>query len=109
MHVMLKLCCMSCFQLLNFNVNIICGFCFFFSTLLLPNLHLQFHPKEGLISLSEVGQQTAIGHERHDNVGGRASIHTDTNEIHDIGVVELFHLQTFLNDCVDLIPIKESY
>ena len=55
----------------------------------------------------EVGQQTAIGHEGHHKIGGRASIGADTNEIHDIGVVELFHLHTLLHDLVDLILIKE--
>ena len=57
--------------------------------------------------LSEVAQQTAIGHKRHDNVGSRASIDADTNEIHDIGMIELLHLHTLLHDLVDLILIKE--
>ena len=56
---------------------------------------------------SEVGQQTAVGHKRHDNIGSRASIDADTNEIHDIGMVELLHLHTLLHDLVDLILIKE--
>ena len=66
-----------------------------------------FIQKEVWSLLSEVGQQTAIGHKRHDNIGSRASVDADTNEVHDIGVVELFHLHTFLHDLVDLILIKE--
>ena len=55
MHVMLKLCCMSCFNCSTSFVSPV-----FFSKLLSPNLHLQFHPKEGLIS--PFGGRTADCH-----------------------------------------------
>ena len=44
-----------------------------------------------------------------DNVGRWASINADTNQTHDIGMVKLFHLYTFLHDFVDFILIKEPY
>ena len=56
--------------------------------------------------LSEVGQKTAIGHEGHDNVGGWASISTDSDQTQDIGMVEVLHLHTFLHDVVDFSLIK---
>ena len=77
------------------------------------------HPHQTVVSgllqeevwslLSEVGQKTAIGHEGHDDVGGWASISTDSDQTHDIGMVEVFHLYTFLHDFVDLILIKVPY
>jgi len=65
--------------------------------------------KEVWSLLSEVRQKTAIDHEGHDNVGRWASINADTNQTHDIGMVKLFHLYTFLHDFVDFILIKEPY
>ena len=64
--------------------------------------------KDVLSLLSEVGLKTAIGHEGHDDVGGWTSISADSNQTHDIGMVKLFHLHTFLHDFVDFILIKES-
>ena len=56
----------------------------------------------------EVGQQTAVGHEGHHNIGRLSTINTHSYQPHHIGMVELRHLQTFLNQIVKFVPTKHS-
>ena len=59
--------------------------------------------------LSEIGQQTAVGHKWHYNVGGRASINTDTNEPQNMGMFKLFHLHTLCHDLHNLLLVIKPY
>ena len=46
--------------------------------------------------LLEVGQEAAVGHEGHDDVRGSPLINADPNQPKDVGMVEIFHLDTLL-------------
>ena len=48
----------------------------------------------------EVGQQTAVGHEGHHNIGRLSTVNTHSHQPHHIGMVELRHLQTFFNQTI---------
>ena len=60
-----------------------------------------------IVSLSsEVFQKAPIGHIGHDNVGGGASIKTDSNETHNVGMFEPTHLQTLLHKLFHIYLVK---
>ena len=44
----------------------------------------------------KVGQEAAVGHERHDDIRGRPSIKTNSSESEYIWMIKLVHLGTFL-------------
>ena len=57
----------------------------------------------------EVGQQTAVGHEGHHNIGRLSTINTHSYQSHHIGMVELRHLQTLFNHIVKFACTEHSY
>ena len=57
--------------------------------------------------LSEVSEKTAIGHEGHDYVGS-VFVNTDTNQLHHVWVIEIRHLQTLLNQIIQLSSIEHT-
>ena len=58
--------------------------------------------------LLEVRQQAAIEHVGHHNVGGTPHIYAHSNQLHDVGVAELGHLQALLNHAIEIIDIKHT-
>ena len=60
-----------------------------------------------LLLLPDVGEQTPIDHEGHNNKGGRASIHTHSNNIEDMRVFKAVHFHTFFDHIYNSVLIKE--
>ena len=55
--------------------------------------------------LLEEWEEVAVAHIGHDNIGGRTSVHADSNQAQHIGVFEVCHLQPFFDHFVVFLII----
>lgn len=60
-------------------------------------------------SLLEERDEVAMAHEGHDDVGGRTSVHTHSNQAQHVGVFEVCHLQSFFDNFVVFLIIVVIY
>ena len=70
------------------------------------NRYYKFRP-----FLPDVAEQTTIGHERHNDVGGETSnrIHTESDDMENIRVIKSLHFHTLSHNVCSSCLIKETY
>ena len=70
------------------------------------NRYYKFRP-----FLPDVAEQTTIGHERHNDIGGETSnrIHTESDDMENIRVIKSLHFHTLSHNVCSSCLIKETY